>query len=286
MPRTVDVDPETIEIDDTPTHEVVVRDAGALDKTFFERFERDIAAYKNFKILTLSITQGKDWVKFGESFYLQACGAERLARPLGISWGRPETFRKDSPDGSYTWFCQGVVESKVLGAYIFEMGSCSSKDKFLSAMPGFDPIRDEATVMKKSYQNWKSRAIGSLAGMRNPTPEMFTMAKIDPGKISSVSFKSKDERQAAGAQETAAGAEKSKCDPAVLNEFKGYVEQIVELTAGQKTQSEVIADMTKWTDGEGKSHAIERGQLQYLSTAWAQKAITRAKKYLSDLEKE
>ena len=174
--------------------EVKSKALAAYDTQFMEEIGDKINALKAFKVQCLRLTTERDWVKFGEnSYWLEASGAERLARVLGVDWGKPTRTLEQLPDGEYVWIVEGEMHCKALQAYIYEIGSCSSKNKFFTKNPNFDKERDYTDVLKKAMANWKTRAISSVAGLKNPPPDMFEAAGLSIDKMKGFQFKKKSE---------------------------------------------------------------------------------------------
>jgi hypothetical protein len=268
--RTMEIDPEEVTIDDAP---VTTEGKGAIEKIvkevvgedFLETFSEKIAFYRKFKALCLGVTHEKDWVKYGENFYLQSTGAERLAPPLGISWGKPEVVRITNEDDSYTYNVMGEVSSKKLDTSCYEIGSCNSNDKFLSSRPGFDPIRDEAHVAKKALGNWKSRAIGVLTGMRNPPADLFAEAGLDLSRVGVVEFKTQE-------QKAQASTKKSPAKKKDLDAMREVAKEIARLEGA--TEAQIIAKFS-FFEKDGKPYQVDNADYSRFSEKWAKATLQR-----------
>ena len=119
--------------------------------------------------VSIQRTNPKDWVKMGESYYLQASGAQKIRPVWGIYYRDREVTRETNPDDSYSYIVTGKVGSKVLdqlyGEVVIEIdGGRSSSDAFFTK-GGRTP--DPMDIRKAALANWEARAITALLGLKN-----------------------------------------------------------------------------------------------------------------------
>ena len=70
-----------------------------------QQAEKRIDAINKIKQIALKVTNAKDWVDQGGRPYLQASGAEKIARLFGISWriDEPQVVVEESGHFEYTY---------------------------------------------------------------------------------------------------------------------------------------------------------------------------------------
>jgi hypothetical protein len=152
---------------------------------FVEKFEEAAGLYQSrYLPACLKLTQPSDWVRMGERFFLQATGAEKIAIPLGIEWTDVDVHKHDIGGGHYEYEVSGVMTSKFLKRSIWVTGNCDSRDRFLTAQPGWD----EGSIRKAAMSNFITNGVSRISGIRNPTPEMLGKAGIQPKKVGSVDY--------------------------------------------------------------------------------------------------
>lgn len=162
----------------------------ALNLDAIVKLEAAADLYQNrYLPVCMKMTQPSDWVSHGRGrFSLQCSGAEKLANPLGISWDKPDVIkhmRTDDKGEFYEYEVTGIVECKALGRQGWFTGNTDSRDQFFTARPsGFD----EGDIRKSAFSNWLVNGITRLAGIRNPTPELFAKAGLDVSKIPGISY--------------------------------------------------------------------------------------------------
>jgi|GEM_PF-1797494 len=156
-----------------------------------ESAEKRIEAIKKIKSIVLTITNEQDWIDENGKPYLQASGAEKVARLFGISWRIDEPVIEKDENGHYTYTYKGYFS---LGACSIEaIGTRSSRDPFFTTKYkngkrltiGPSEI-DREDVKKAAYTNCIGNGIKRLLGIRNLTWEEI---KINKEEISSIKFK-------------------------------------------------------------------------------------------------
>lgn len=144
-----------------------------------ERVEERV---RKIKAMALRQTNKMDWVDMGGKPYLQASGAEKIARLFGISWRicaeyPKKEFITDEKGSYYIYIFKG--EFMMGGKAIEVVGTCGQKDKFLGhskgALKEASEI-DEGAVIKKANTNMVARGITTILGIRNLTWEEITGA--------------------------------------------------------------------------------------------------------------
>lgn len=143
-----------------------------------EQAERRVEAVKKIKILALKVTNPYDWVDQNGKPYLQASGAEKVARLFGICWKIEGGERQELENGHFSFSFQG--EFRLSGAEIEAIGSRSSTDKFFSTRYKWDEGKqkklpyelppseiDQGNVKKAAYTNCIGNGITRLLGIRN-----------------------------------------------------------------------------------------------------------------------
>jgi len=167
-----------------------------------EMAEKRAEAIKKIKRQALRITNERDWVDQGGKPYIQASGAEKIARLFGISWrfiGEPQRFE----EGNGHFRFDVSMEFVMGGSTVEVRGSRSSKDSFFTTRYQWDQEKkervkielppteiDKADVMKSAITNTIGNGISRILGIRNLTWEDLKEAGLDPSKISKVEYSS------------------------------------------------------------------------------------------------
>lgn len=182
-------------VEDTPTD----LEPLTLDLATVTQLETAVDLYLDrYLPLCIKMTQPSDWVSHSKGKYsLQCSGAEKICNPLGIEWDEPVIMRLDLEDerGKYYEFeCKGKIYSKALRRGAFFTGNCDSRDPFFVARGRFDM----GDIRKSAFSNWLVNAVTRLAGIRNPTPELFKRAGLDPSKIPGIDYGGNTSEQKGG----------------------------------------------------------------------------------------
>jgi len=105
----------------------------------------------------------------GGNPYIDNDGCQKIARTVGISFGKPDVESYwDEDEGVKVWVVEVCGEATVMGQTIYEVGGCTSQDKFLSSRRmGMMQLKIE--VKKKAIANWQGRCVRTLLGMKELT---------------------------------------------------------------------------------------------------------------------
>jgi hypothetical protein len=145
-----------------------------------DRIEGSLQAYQRILAKAIQFTHAGDWVDQNGKPYLMGSGAERIARPFGISISKPKIWREDRKDAKgdfYIYFCQAVVGSRALDVEMTFEGSCSSRDRFFAQVTTYQNNQkvtnlrpaediDETNIRKKAYTNMFVNGVTRLLGIR------------------------------------------------------------------------------------------------------------------------
>ncbi len=140
--------------------------------------------------VSIQRTNPKDWVMMGESFYLQATGAQKIRPIWGIYYRNRLVTKEAYPDGSYSYIVTGEVGSKVLDQLYGEVtieidGGRSSTDKFFHK---HDREPDPMDIRKAALANWEARAVTALLGLKNMSQEDLQKNGINIGGVAKVDY--------------------------------------------------------------------------------------------------
>jgi len=165
-----------------------------------EQLEQRVEAMNKIKRMALRLTNRHDWVDEGGKPYLQASGAEKVARLFGISWRISEPIIENLEGGH--WLVTYTGEFSLGGATIDAVGTRSSKDGFFRQYRWEGPEDnrrkvelpaseiDRGNVKKSAYTNLLANGITRLLGIRNLTYEdLQECAGVRKEDITSVTFK-------------------------------------------------------------------------------------------------
>jgi len=165
-----------------------------------EQLEKRVEAMSKIKRMALRLTNRHDWIDENGKPYLQASGAEKVARLFGISWRISEPIIENLEGGH--WLVTYTGEFSLGGATIDAVGTRSSKDPFFRQyqyegegekrrrieLPASEI--DRGNVKKSAYTNLLGNGITRLLGIRNLTYEdLKDCAGIRKEDIASVAYK-------------------------------------------------------------------------------------------------
>ena len=161
-----------------------------------ETAERRADAMHKIKRVALKLTNASDWVNEGGKPYLQASGAEKIARMFGISWRIESPERINEEAGHYSYSYKGIFS--LAGASIEAIGIRSSNDPFFTTRYSKDRVKltlpatqvDRANVQKSAYTNLLANGITRIMGLRNLTwDDLAQFANIHQGATTGVERK-------------------------------------------------------------------------------------------------
>ena len=159
--------------------------------------ERNELLARKIKTLALKQTNPKDWADMDGKPYLQASGAEKIARLFGISWriceGYPQRDdQKDDKGSYYVYTYKGEFE--MCGKTIEVIGTCSQRDKFFGRKGGElknESEIDVTNIIRKAMTNMEVNGITRMLGIRNLTWEELAEAGLNQDKSAQVNYKTK-----------------------------------------------------------------------------------------------
>jgi len=132
-----------------------------------EKAEKRLEALSKQRMLIIKLTRPYDWVRFGDTAYLTAYGAERLVQVFNISYKISEPEIKYHEDGHFTVIIRGTFTWGE--RTIEEIGIRSSKDKFFSKAgnQSIPPHQIKLSdVVKAARSNLIARGVATLLGLR------------------------------------------------------------------------------------------------------------------------
>jgi hypothetical protein len=158
-------------------------------------FEQHAMAANRIMDIALSNTQPGDWVSFGGKAWLNAPGAERVGRALGLTvkdWHyRKEEF-KDDEGPHYYIICEGKVGHQPLDLWTDAIGICWSrkpfwyKDKERKRHIGEINL---GNIIKDAYSDMERNGITRLLGLRGLAWEYLRKYNITEAQAQTVEFK-------------------------------------------------------------------------------------------------
>ena len=138
-----------------------------------EQAPKMVEAYKKLRRATLRMMNSQDWVDQDGKPYPMSSGLEKVADPLGISWGFVRPQEKLELDGRYIILTTLWVSSQ-WGRKIEVVGTRASDDPLYAKRGGvLLPMAevDEGDIRKASYTNALARGLSIILGLRNMTWE-------------------------------------------------------------------------------------------------------------------
>lgn len=159
--------------------------------------ERNELLARKIKTLALKQTNPKDWADMDGKPYLQASGAEKIARLFGISWriceGYPQRDdQKDDKGSYYVYTYKGEFE--MCGKTIEVIGTCSQRDKFFGRKGGElknESEIDVTNIIRKAMTNMEVNGITRMLGIRNLTWDELAEAGLTQDQSAQVNYKTK-----------------------------------------------------------------------------------------------
>jgi len=174
--------------------------------TIADQAEKRVDTMRRIKNLALKLTNAHDWVDENGKPYLQASGAEKIARLFGVSWRINEPVMDREEGGHFTYTYTGEFS---LGSSTIEaIGTRASKDPFFRKYEygDIDPNTgkkmrielppseiDRGDVKKSAYSNLLANGITRILGVRNLTYEDLASVGISPEMINRIEYKKSGE---------------------------------------------------------------------------------------------
>lgn len=160
-----------------------------------KKAERTIELVNKIKTLVFKLTNNNDWVDMQGKPYLQSSGAEKVARPFGVSWTLEKPIKETISDEKGTYYMYSCKGQFTLGGKTIEViGTCSQKDKFFgrdkNSKTGLKLASeiDETNIIKKSTTNCIAKGIATILGIRNLKWEELEAAGIHKDKSAKVTY--------------------------------------------------------------------------------------------------
>lgn len=255
--------------------ELVKAEAGLIDVSAIaddtlisvaEKAEQRIEAVNKIKRLALRVTNQNDWIDLAGRPYLQASGAEKIARLFGISWRIGEPIYEELEGGhfSYTYkgeFTLGNTTIEVIGSRSSKDGFFKRHDKDGQVLPPSEI--DRGDVKKAAFTNLLANGITRLLGLRNLTWEDLKEAGISKEQTASVEYKGKDKKGL------------SEIHKRLLNLLRDYCGD--DKTKMQNT----LRELTQYKDSKGNFHE-GKTSLYDISEKMASLAHEKLKKLIED----
>jgi len=143
---------------------------------------------KHITEYALGSTGPNDWANYDGNPWLEAGGAEKVARRFGITFGRftiTREFHKDELGDFYVYICEGNVYFSKMDS-IWAVGTASSRDEFFAKARGeWRPASqvDPNDIRKKAWSNWEVNGVTRLLGLRSITWEELAAYGISPENV-------------------------------------------------------------------------------------------------------
>jgi len=258
------------------------------DKTLIElagEAEQRLDALNKIKRVALKLTNRHDWVDEAGRPYLQASGAEKIARLFGVSWRIFEPTIEELDGGHCVITYKG--EFSVGGATIEAIGSRSSKDGFFKKYKwvgeeGTKKERvelpaseiDRGDVKKSAYTNLLGNGITRLLGLRNLTyADLQEFAEIKQADVTTVEYKRAGQKPSSQAGKAPSSGEKrGNGGPSTPDQCNA-----IQALLDKKGETDAMARMQKVTDILG---------LKQIPTALSKLTYSQAVTVIAALQKE
>jgi len=233
-----------------------------------EAAEKRVQAINRIKRAALAVTSPHDWVDQNGRPYLQASGAEKIARLFGISWRIDEPTYTREEDGHFSYTYKGYFS--LGGVTIEAIGARGSKDGFFSRRKNQDvpPSEiDRNDVKKAAYTNLLGNGITRILGIRNLTWEDVRAGGITQEAVSRVEYNKAEQSEEA------------------KNYKKEIGRMILEMTGGDREKAkEKLLEITTFTGKDGKVVEGKR-ELDKLSERQAEVTYGKVKKAYEEWQK-
>ena len=235
-------------------------------KKFNQTAQERLELMKQIETHALAQTNQHDWVDMQGKPYLQASGAEKVARFFGVSWklsDRPtKDFSQDEKGSYYVYTCKG--EFFFNGKSIEVFGTCSQRDKFFGrdkdSTTGFKEASavDETNIIKKSVTNCIAKGVTTVLGIRNLTWERLNKAGIYQDKASKVTYA---QGGAGGGKISQAQANRlyaiAKQNNVSSETMTKYLKTNFKIDNSKEINKTDYERICKWVEEQGKGSAIE-----------------------------
>jgi hypothetical protein len=222
-----------------------------------DEVEQRLDAMNKIKRVALKLTNKHDWIAQNGKPYLQASGAEKIARLFGVSWRISEPVQEDLAGGHFSFTYKG--EFSLQGATIEAIGTRNSKDGFFSRggkLPASEI--DRGDVKKAAYTNLLANGITRILGVRNLTyDDLEEYAGISQNQVTSISYSKPPMQTSSGTNPSPPseaqikgiytrlaklGIEGDELRHATVSEIAGTEEQITSMAQLSKSQASAVIE--------------------------------------------
>jgi len=237
-----------------------------------EQAERRVEIYKKIRAVSLRATTEMDWINHHGQPYLLDDGAKAVARIWGIDLFDirvEKEWSRDELGDYYLIKAFGKAYSKVLKAYVEDMGICTQRDEFFGRADGdIKPLSmvDEGSVIKAAVTNLRQRLIKALVGLKGITWEELKAAGLSVEKIKEREIKGK----AGAVKQKVKQAEFGEAEKKMLSKMEVWLNRL-EL-AGLKKE-DVVYSCSKFTGKDGKERGVKR-LAEITTDGWVRKVYT------------
>ena len=141
--------------------------------------------------IAMESTNSRDFVDQQGNPWLQASGAEKIARRFGLWIGKPTITRHQSTSEYYYFRVEGPIGFSQ-NECIHAIGNRSSKDKFFAKVDDeWKPVDDVdiVNIEMAAYSNWIVNGITRFLGLRNMEWKELEQYGILPSKVTKVRYK-------------------------------------------------------------------------------------------------
>jgi len=181
----------------SPTEPQMVQVGGPVDVNRLMKAAHDREKLmKEIMGIAMRTTNSHDFVDQQGNPWMQASGAEKIARRFGLWIGKPTITKLDSTDEYYYFRVEGPIGFSQ-NECIHAIGNRSSKDPFFAKVKNeegeseWKPVDDVdiVNIEMAAYSNWIVNGVTRFLGLRNMEWEELKQYGILPGKVTKVRYK-------------------------------------------------------------------------------------------------
>lgn len=225
--------------------------------TIAENAEKRADAMNKIKRVAIKLTNKYDWTDQDGKPYLQASGAEKIARLFGIGWRVSGPECEKDEDGHFAYTYKG--EFWLAGATIEAIGTRSSRDGFFNRYKYVDGQKtqlppseyDKGDIKKSAYTNCIGNGITRILGIRNLTyDDLEAFAGITREMLGKVDYKkdgkNKTDIKSEGALTAKGGVADIRKKSGTKKDGKTWTNYVITSNGAEyKTFSESLAQTAK-----------------------------------------
>jgi len=146
-------------------------------------------AMKTILAVIVKVCHKRNIIDMGGNPYITDDGAEKIARVAGVSFTQPviTQYWDEDEEGRRIWNVEAQGSCSVLGQNFYDIGGCTSEDKFI-ANRRLGTSRMKLEIKKKCMANLRGRLVRGILGLKEFTWDELKSSGFKQDEASKVEY--------------------------------------------------------------------------------------------------